>query len=794
MSKCKRLAASLVLCVLLAALALPVGAVNSSFTDISDQNTAINADVLRLMGVVSGVGNNQFNPGANLTRAEFCTMVIGFMQKEDQVPLHTTRTVFSDVTAKHWGAGYVNLAASLTVKSGEQSVPLVSGVGNGKFEPDAKITMAEAATILIRVLGYSTLQTGAVWPQSYMNLAQSIGLSDGVSAGAGDNITRAQAAQLFVNALTCKTGEGGVYYESLGQAKEDVVVLAVNAETDDGSAQGAVRTSGGTYLPKAEGVTPTALQGRRGTLVLNDKNEIAAFVPDDSTATTVVLSGNAQAAYLTGTDGTRYTIPSATPVYTAAEEKSSSYATAFTDLYAGNQVTLFTERGKIVAIYSGSGTAASSDAVVVSGSVSAATFHSLTGGVTNFTIQKNRQTISLGNIKPYDVVTYDSLNNTLIVSDLRLTCVCEAASPNSKAPATVAALGHEFPVLESAWDHLDGFSVGKQITLLLTADGKVAGMAQPSGSTNSNAIGMVTGGGAEVFLPSGGTLKLSGTVSNADKLTDQLVSIASGAKGTINASRLTARKASGEFNVDEMKLGGYVVTAGVRIYEQAGDGAMAEIKRTDLTMGTISAEKVATYHLNSSNMVDYIVLENVTGSGYQYGLLMRNTQTTEREVLELDDNGNPILDSDGNWKYTTEKEEAHTWMLMRRSPISFSPKYGYIGKSGVYVGVMPGISASGDTMIRSVIELTAVKGAASSDFFESQGAYYVTVSGKTYRVADEVECCYGVSNDPYNPYSADNWFQQSSGEERLAACRAESNNMTLYIDPIGEQVRIIVVN
>ena len=67
-------------------LSIPAGAAGgSSFSDVSDRNTAVNADVLRLMGVVDGVGGNRFNPSANLTRAEFCTMVVKFLQKGDQV-------------------------------------------------------------------------------------------------------------------------------------------------------------------------------------------------------------------------------------------------------------------------------------------------------------------------------------------------------------------------------------------------------------------------------------------------------------------------------------------------------------------------------------------------------------------------------------------------------------------------------------------------------------------------------------------------------------------------------------
>ena len=121
---------------LTAALAapLPAEAAESSFQDISDPVTAVNADVLRLMGVVDGTGGNFFNPGGKLTRAEFCTMVVNFMQRRDEVPVYATRTIFSDVTASHWGLGYVNLAASINVGTAEAPISLISGVGDGRFE------------------------------------------------------------------------------------------------------------------------------------------------------------------------------------------------------------------------------------------------------------------------------------------------------------------------------------------------------------------------------------------------------------------------------------------------------------------------------------------------------------------------------------------------------------------------------------------------------------------------------------------------------------------------------------
>ena len=258
-----------------AGLVLPASAAGtSSFSDVKDPATSVNADILRLMGVADGTGDNRFTPSQKLTRAQFCTMVVNFMGMGDDVVLHSTRTIFTDVPSSHWARGYVNLAASTMLEDGGSSsgtgsdsdpkpagTPLISGIGDGRFLPDSQLTYAQAVTILIRVLGYSSNKVGAVWPDGYLNLAQSIGLTEGISAGPNAPIDRAQAAQLFVNALSCETGDGKEYYTTLGSAKEDTILLAVNTETDDGSALGAVRTSNGTYLPDAEDVAPTALVG-----------------------------------------------------------------------------------------------------------------------------------------------------------------------------------------------------------------------------------------------------------------------------------------------------------------------------------------------------------------------------------------------------------------------------------------------------------------------------------------------------------------------------------------------------
>ena len=66
-----------------------------------------------------------------------------------------------------------------------------------------------------------------------------------------------------------------------------------------------------------------------------------------------------------------------------------------------------------------------------------------------------------------------------------------------------------------------------------------------------------------------------------------------------------------------------------------------------------------------------------------------------------------------------------------------------------------------------------------------------TISGKTYSVSENVECCKKVGG---SRYTQDDWFQQDTGAERLNACRVSHQNMTIYIDPVGQQVRIVVGN
>lgn len=796
------LAAVLAAALSLSLMVLPAGAAPGSFSDVTDQNTALNADILRLMGIVSGVGDNQFNPGGTLTRAQFCTMAVSFLQKRDEAARYATRTIFSDVGSTHWARSFINFAAAYQVGGGSSEEepssgsPLVSGVGDGRFLPDENITLAEAATILLRTLGYTGKQAGAVWPQGYIELGRSVHLLDGLYGGALDPISRAEAAQLFVNALNCETAGGEVYYKSLGEPQgEKSIVLAVNVTTDDGSRTGAVRVVTGasvqSYLPAQGEGNPVSLQGRRGQLVLNDRKEIVTFLPDNSTRITAVLDGKAGSGSFKGEDGKRYTVDGNTPVYVADAKENSgykdsvSYETAHKDMVSGTQVTMYAENGKIVTLFAATpGVNISTDAVVIRGNASAATFHQLTGGRDDFTIRRGRETIRLGDLKDYDVVTYDKSANALIVSDLRLSCVYGAAAPSPKDVEKITLKVGEsqttFDVLESAWNTTNDFKPGDSVVLLLTADGKVAGMASPNSKVRSNAVGEISSGGVKIFRPDGGTLDLKGTPSNTDLI--GLVTVSAN-KNTLSVSRLSSSRAPGDYQASDAKLGDLRVASDVRVYERANNNAMAEVKVDELPAAPIPAGKIASYRQNSSGIVDFIVLEAVTGNAYEYGMMKSKPKVIP---AYKDENGDNI----------PEKVVA-TWTLERGDgdPIAFVDSVGYSGKSGDMVGVITGNprgdAGSNEKTLAAIIKLTEVKNVKSSDFFTSQDGQYVTTGGQTYRVASDVECCH--SDGGSRPTSV-SWLTGETGADRLNAIRAYSDDLTIYVDPVGRQVRVIKAN
>ena len=123
-------------------------------------------------------------------------------------------STFSDVPSTYWGYSYITEAASKG---------LVSGIGNGQYGPEQKLSNAQFVTMVCNMF-YSDLVkaqgTSADWWRPYMNVAQAVGLLNGTTAGsqyaasgsftaanANGQISRYDMAQIMYNVSTLQRWE-----------------------------------------------------------------------------------------------------------------------------------------------------------------------------------------------------------------------------------------------------------------------------------------------------------------------------------------------------------------------------------------------------------------------------------------------------------------------------------------------------------------------------------------------------------------------------------------------------------
>ena len=188
---------------------------------------------------------------------------------------------FSDVSGEE---PYINLAC-------EEG--LVAGYGDGRFGPDDPVTVGQAVTVVLRLLGYTAEEIGPFWPEDYLNKAGALGLLDGLPADGGAGLTRGDAALLLYRVLRQTDRDGQDYIDNLCASKvTGAVLLDNNAEAADGTL-GTVEVYANqtiSWYEPAEAV-PDRLVGRKGALLLDEAGKAVGFLPDDSSHRTQGAAG-----------------------------------------------------------------------------------------------------------------------------------------------------------------------------------------------------------------------------------------------------------------------------------------------------------------------------------------------------------------------------------------------------------------------------------------------------------------------------------------------------------------------
>ena len=191
------LALLLAVCIAASMLVLPASAAATN-------NTAVQMAIT--LGAMDTDQTGALN--AVVTRGSFARMLTSFSTFRESVGAQgTVGTLYTDVPGTSPWAPYIRIA----VQQG-----WLNGYTDGSYRPDNAVTLEEACTAVLKLMGYKMTELNGAFPNAQLNKASEIGLRTGLDRKQGEAMNYEDAAVLLYNALTANTASGGAYGTTLG--------------------------------------------------------------------------------------------------------------------------------------------------------------------------------------------------------------------------------------------------------------------------------------------------------------------------------------------------------------------------------------------------------------------------------------------------------------------------------------------------------------------------------------------------------------------------------------------------
>ena len=586
-------------------------------------------------------------------------------------------TKFSDVSDSYTATAVESL----------RLMGVLDGYGDGTFRPDTVLNRAQFCKMAVYAMDgsgelgrYSPVTIvpdvkPSHWASAYINMAARKGIISGFADGKfkpGQTVTAGQAVTILMRGLGYKDEDmGGVWPQS----------YMAEAQTNG--------------LLKSTGITSAyagLTRAQAARLFLN------LFEAKHGKGDALFSYKVGEEVYLTAVDGGKGTMTAGGKSYTMAHPVAS------TSLIGSKGKAVLNSAGEILTFLPITGSnGVSNAAVIISANGSVAGLDSLAGS-TSYNIYKNGSPATAADLKRYDVATYASATNSIIISDTRVSTYYEDCKPSPSNPATITVLGgKELNVLPTAADSLSKLKPGKQIVLLLTADGQVAG-AEDANNTGArgNAMAVVSEKG-DVQLVCGGALLNIGTAS---EYAGQVVSVYADKSG------LKLNKISGGVGGDllpkEGTLGGRKLADNVMLFDGGRQIALSELSQTGVNSGRVSYART-----NWAGQVDLIVLNNGLAGDMIFG----------RAIV------------DSKYDPTTGKETNRTITVVCSDTEKYGPiNSGNIVNTGAFVAVK--LNKAG-TMFTSFDVMSKLSNVSSSAWI---GKTAVNFGSRTYEVPANVQC------------------------------------------------------
>ena len=430
-----------------------------------------------------------------LTRGQLAKLLVAFSAyRESAATQGNTGTLFTDVDSGNEYAPYIRIAVQQE---------WLSGYTDGSFRPDNGVTLEEACTAALKLLGYDVTTLSGSFPAAQLNKAGSLGLRAGLSAVQGQGLTLEDAAVLFYNALTASTAENQTYATTLGFTVTDGRIDLSSVLLS--SVEGPFVAEGTTQLP---------------------------FVP-------------------------------------AAVYRNDTVAT---------------------------------DAA----------------------------------LNAYDVYYYSASARTVWIYSRKAAGRITAVSPSASAPTSVTVAGTSYTLASSAaasvLSSLNGGGVGQVVTLLLGMNNEAVAVLTGEeadsvfyGVVQTATRSLVEDNGADVLqkisvMCTDGITRTVNIDKSLNYPTGWLVEISVTPEGE-QVTAIESKSVSGTINDTATALGDYALADDVQILDTTSEGLAGTVRPSRIAGTKLNALAVRYYTLNEQGQIDRLILNDVTGDLWKYGVL-----------------------------------------------------------------------------------------------------------------------------------------------------------------------------
>ena len=255
---------------------------------------------------------------------------------------------------------------------------------------------------------------------------------------------------------------------------------------------------------------------------------------------------------------------------------------------------------------------------------------------TPVSVYRNDKTSASAELNKYDVYYYSESLQTVWIYTRRAAGRITAVSPSASAPTALTVAGSTYSLGSSAVaskiSTLNGGGVGEVVTLLLGMDNEVADVITGEeadsvfyGVVQTATRSLVEDNGADVLqkisvMCTDGITRTVNIDKSLNYPTGWLVEISVTPEGE-QVTAIESKSVSGTINETATALGDYALADDVQILDTTSEGLAGTVRPSRIAGTKLNALTVRYYTLNEQEQIDRLILNDVTGDLWKYGVL-----------------------------------------------------------------------------------------------------------------------------------------------------------------------------